>query len=389
MMMGSSLGLLTNGNGVFFAPMARDLNILRGSVSLHTTFMSLAKAFTALTVPKVVEKLGLKKTMAMGVILATLGTFLMAFVNNSFSIYLLGIVRGAGANYFSLVPMAMILNRWFAKKNGLATGLASGTSGIIGAISAPILTNVIQGYGWRFAFIGKSVFVLLLVLPVILYPFSLNPEDDGLLPYGYEKQKNQEVLRRPESREVSSTNFIFIALIVFSFLNTLVMFINSHFPGYGESVGLNPETASLMLSGVMLGNLVWKTVFGLLSDKIGGLQTSLTMIALSSVALLMLIFLRHPVPLIIGSFFFGTSISISGVGFPILSNEFFGPVAGANVYSKLNFLSGIGGAFGVGLTGYIFDFTGSYIPAFVMGLVFNFINAGLLIMARRKQKARD
>lgn len=385
MMMGSSLGLLTNGNGVFYAPMARDLNILRGSISLHTTFMALAKALTALTVPKVVEKLGLKKTITFGVILATLGTFFMGFVNNTFFIYLLGVIRGAGANYFSLVPMAMILNRWFDKKNGLAIGLASGTSGIIGAIAAPILTSMIHAYGWRFAFIGKSFFVLVLVLPAILYPFSLDPTDDGLLPYGHEKQKDRDVIRRSEVKQNSPTNFLFIALMIFSFLNTLVLFMNSHFPGYGESVGLNPETASLMLSGVMVGNLVWKAFFGVLSDKIGAIQASLSMLTVSSLALLSLIFLQHPIPLILGSFFFGTSFSISGVALPILSNEFFGPVVGARVYSKLNFLSGIGGALGVGLTGYIFDFTGSYIPAFVMGLGFNLINAILLIIARRKQ----
>lgn len=139
-----------------------------------------------------------------------------------------------------------------------------------------------------------------------------------------------------------------------------------------------------MLSGVMVGNLVWKAFFGILSDKIGSIPASISMLTVSSLALLSLTFLRHPVLLILGSFFFGTSFSISGVALPVISNEFFGPIIGAKVYSKLNFISGIGGAFGVGLTGFIFDFTGSYIPAFVMGLSFNIINGILLVIAQRK-----
>lgn len=388
-MTGSSLGLMTNGNGVFYAPMALDLNILRGSISLHTTFMPLAKAFTALTVPRVVDRFGLKKTLTFGVLLATLATFLMGFVNHTFSIYVLGVLRGVGSNYFSLVPMAMILNRWFDKKNGLAIGLASGTSGIIDVIAAPVLSSIIHAYGWRMAFIGKSIFILVLVLPAILYPFSLDPEDDGLLPYGYEKKRDQDITRRSQIKQISTTNFIFIALIIFSFLNTLVLFMNSHFPGFGESVELTPETASLMLSGVMVGNLVWKAFFGVLSDKIGSIPASISMLTVSSLALLSLTFLRHPVPLILGSFFLGTSFSISGVPLPVISNEFFGPIIGAQVYSKLNFISGIGGAFGVGLTGFIFDFTGSYIPAFVMGLSFNIINGILLVIAQKKHDKVD
>lgn len=383
-MTGSSLGLMTNGNGVFYAPMARDLNILRGSISLHTTFMSLAKDFTALTVPRVVDRFGLKKTITFGVLLATLATLLMGFVTHTFSFYVLGVLRGVGSNYFSLVPMAMILNRWFDKKNGLAIRLASGTSGIIDVIAAPVLSSIIHAYGWRMAFIGKSIFILVLVLPAILYPFSLDPEDDGLLPYGYEKKRDQDITRRSQIKQISTTNFIFIALMIFSFLNTLVLFMNSHFSGFGESVGLTPETASLMLSGVMVGNLVWKAFFGVLSDKIGSIPASISMLTVSSLALLSLTFLRHPVPLILGSFFFGTSFSIRGVALPVISTEFFGPIIGAKVYSKLNFISGIGGAFGVGLTGFIFDFTGSYIPAFVMGLSFNIINGILLVIAQRK-----
>ena len=82
MMMGSSLGLMTNGIGVFYAPMAKDLDVLLGSVSMQSTFMALAKAFAALTVPQVMDRFGLKKMLAFGVGLASLATFAMAFTSH-------------------------------------------------------------------------------------------------------------------------------------------------------------------------------------------------------------------------------------------------------------------------------------------------------------------
>ena len=383
MMMGSSLGLLTNGNGVFYAPMERSLGIARGAISLHTTFKSFATAFASLTIPFLTERFGFKKVLALGVILGTIGTALMSFSNNLFLIYALGVVRGLGTAFYSMVPMSMILSRWFDKNRGLATGLASGTSGIVGSISAPLLALVIDNFGWRQAFLAKGLFVFFLGLPVLLYRFELNPQDEGLLPYGYEEPKERKVIRRSQIKDISLTNFIFISLLIISFLNTFVMYMNSHFPGYGESVGLSTEIASLMLSGAMIGNLVWKTIFGLISDRFGSVKGSLTMFAATFIAFVLMIVFRNPAALIFGSFMFGGSFAISGVALPILTTHFFGPITGPNIYSKVNFLASFGGAFGVGATGLIFDYTGSYIPAFVVALVLIAINGIVLVLAQK------
>lgn len=97
--------------------------------------------------------------LALGVILGKIGTALISFSNDLFFIYVLGLVRGIGTAYYSMVPMSMILSRWFDKNRGLATGLTSGTSGIMGSISAPLLALVIDNYGWRQAFLTKGLFV--------------------------------------------------------------------------------------------------------------------------------------------------------------------------------------------------------------------------------------
>lgn len=204
----------------------------------------------------------------------------------------------------------------------------------------------------------------------------------GLLPYGYEKPKERKVIRRSEIKEVSLTNFIFISLLIISFLNTFVMYMNSHFPGYGESVGLSTEIASLMLSGAMIGNLVWKTIFGLISDRFGSVKGALTMFTGTFISFILMIVFQNPTALIFGSFMFGGFFAISGVALPILTTHFFGPITGPNIYSKVNFLASFGGAFGVGATGLIFDYTGSYIPAFIVALVLIAINGVVLVMAQ-------
>ena len=150
------MGLVMNLSGIYYTPMANDLGVLLGSVSLHGTFLSFSLAFASLTIPKVFEKVGLKKMLLIGTVLSVVGTFLMSFAFNVYITYIAGIIRGAGIAYISYVPMSMILNQWFEEKNGLAIGLASGFSGVSGAIAAPLFTLLIESNGWRFAFMINS-----------------------------------------------------------------------------------------------------------------------------------------------------------------------------------------------------------------------------------------
>lgn len=378
------MGLVMNLSGIYYTPMANDLDVLLGSVSLHGTFLSFSLAFASLTIPKVFEKLGLKKMLVMGMILSVFGTLLMSFAFNVFITYLAGIIRGAGIAYISYVPMSMILNQWFEEKNGLAIGLASGFSGVTGAIAAPLFTLLIESNGWRFAFMINSLVILLSVLPILLFPFEINPADEGRKPYGSKDSEDKKVIHRSEIKEVLPTNFIFIALMVIAFTNTLLVMMNAHFPGYGNSLGFSPKVGSFMLSAVMIGNLVWKGIFGALSDSIGPTKSSLFVMIISMVSIVIVISWTAPLPLLIGSFFFGATFSIGGVAMPILANKFFGPVAGTKVYAILNFLASAGGAVGVSLVGFIYDFTGTYVMAFSLGLFINLLNFLLLLFAKRK-----
>lgn len=389
MMMGASLGLLTNGNGVFYVPMAEDLGLYIGTISLHNTFKSFATAFAALTVPYAVKLMGLKASLAIGAVFGVVGTIMMSFISNELMIYILGVVRGFGTAYLSLVPMAMILNLWFDKHNGLVFGLASGASGVMGALSAPILTMAINSMGWRMAFVLKAGMILILALPVILLPFKLDPRDEGLLPYGFEEAKASKDPQNKTVTAISAGTAVLVALIFISFLNTFVMYMNSHFPAFGQSVGLLPQTASLMLSGAMVGNLVWKAVYGFLSDRIGAVNSALVMVTVNFIALILMIFSNHAWVLILASFLFGGAFAISGVALAVLCRHFYGPLKGGEVYSRVNFFASFGGAFGVAAAGFIYDFSGSYVPAFILASAFSFMNGLLLIGAQRNYQTKQ
>lgn len=85
---------------------------------------------------------------------------------------------------FSIVTITIIINKWFVEKNGLATSIALGFSGLMGALFSPIFSSLITSIGWQGAYLVEAGLLLLLCLPAIIYPFAINPEREGAQAYG-------------------------------------------------------------------------------------------------------------------------------------------------------------------------------------------------------------
>ena len=59
------------------------------------------------------------------------------------------------------------------------------------------------------------------------------------------------------------------------------------------------------------------------------------------------------------------------------------------VFAKVSFLFVFGGAIRVGVTGYVYDYSGSYTPAFMVALLFLILNGLLLYLANRYLKKEN
>lgn len=379
-MAAASIGLSINVIGVFYTPVSEALGIYRGSFAFHNTIASIAMAFVSLIIPQMIYRMGWKPSLAIGIALGVIGTSGMGFTTNVSIFYILGALRGAGTALFAMVPLTMIVNAWFEEKNGLAMSLSFGMSGIAGAILSPVFTALIENFGWDTAFIIKGIVIGLFCLPALLYPYSLNPREEGYLPYGHDPEEaaKQKNLKKKELPPFSYMTIAFIALFTFSFLHTNIIGLSQHLPGFGESLGMSPLVGGWMMSAAMLGNITFKLVIGVLSDKIGIIKSTVLMIGLNMLAIILFVVLHQPLALILTSWLFGSMFCIPAVAFPLLSNQLFGRAAATRVYPVLTFAMGIGGAISVTIIGFIFDFTGSYQTAFLIGLGFNIVNLVLL-----------
>ncbi len=143
---------------------------------MHATLSTLITALTSLKMSKLIRKYNYKKILLIGVLLSSVSTWMMSYSRSVYLFYILGILRGIGVGIGGMVPITVIITNWFDEKHGLATSLALSFSGLAGAIFSPLLSSWIISYGWQMTYRLMASCILILVLPVLIVPWKINPK---------------------------------------------------------------------------------------------------------------------------------------------------------------------------------------------------------------------
>ncbi|GAA0363746.1 MFS transporter [Alkalibacterium iburiense] len=388
----SAVGLPVMTNGVFIQPIADSLGVYRGTVSVHNTMTLLLKAVMSLYAPRLIRRYTFKKAMIIGTLLAGLSNYFLGWTNQIWLFNVLGTIRGIGTGMLAWVPLTIVINEWFSEKHGLVTSIVLSFSSITGAIFSPIFTSLIQSLGWAQSYRIMGLLIILFALPIILVPFTVNPRESGYLPYGLvekgEKDSGQArtVIRREEGVEVST--LLFSLLFIFTLLQTMLIGVPQHFPGFSGTVGWQESVGATMLSIAMISSIGFKLGLGYISDIIGPVKSTVSILSFVGLASILLMLTRRVPILYIAAFFYGSIYAIPSVSVTLLTKEFFGRYHFTRLYPILAFSTSLGGAISLSLVGFIYDFTGSYVPAFAGSLVINIINICVLLYLNKATPKR-
>lgn len=378
----SAIGLPVMTNGVFITPIADSLGVYRGSVAMHNTLTLFMKAIMSLYAGILIKKYPFKLVILFGVLLAGISNILLGFANSILIFNILGIVRGIGSGLLAWVPVTIVVNEWFEEKHGLVMSIVLSFSSVTGAVFSPIFTNLIDTIGWEQSYQIMGLLIIAFTIPAIVIPYTLDPRDSGYLPYGYVEvdeetvNKKGRTIKREDQRGVSG--LLFGLMFAFTLLQTMLIGVPQHFPGFAQTVNLTSGVGATMLSLAMISSIGFKLGMGYISDFVGPIKSTLSMIFLVAVASLLFIFFHTEGTLYASSLLYGAVFSIPSVSVTLMTKEFFGRYHFVRLYPILAFATSLGGALSISLVGYIFDFTGSYIPAFIFSLAVNLVNFGIL-----------
>lgn len=105
-------------------------------------------------------------------------------------------------------------------------------------------------------------------------------------------------------------------------LITSITGIPSHFPGYTFFSSFSASIGAVILLASMIENIISKLVIGFLSDRIGSLKASISMLIINMLSVFILILSLDETTPITETCLFGSIYSISVVGFALLTKEF-------------------------------------------------------------------
>src|SRR6516165_5665967 len=163
-----SAGLM-HSYAIFLVALIEQFRWSRAETSIAYSVSQLVAGASSPLVGALVDRLGPRRLLLLGVSLLVLGLLASAFISALWQIILLyGVVMTLGANCLGLVVFVPLLSRHFVRNRGMAVAVVQSANGFARAGSAPLSQVLIAGLGWRGAYLAQAGFMALAVVPLAM-----------------------------------------------------------------------------------------------------------------------------------------------------------------------------------------------------------------------------
>jgi predicted MFS family arabinose efflux permease len=172
-----------SGIAVMIEPLQQAKGWSRGQVSIAAAISVMLYGLMGPFSAALIGRYGLRRVIPAALVCIAVGGAVSSLATQVWHLWLAwGVLVGIGSGALASVMGAVIANRWFYEKRGLASGAfqASVASGQI--VFLQVLTRLVDSRGWRAVPIAIGIAALLAV-PVVLV-IRNKPEDVGLRAYG-------------------------------------------------------------------------------------------------------------------------------------------------------------------------------------------------------------
>ena len=264
----------TIGVSVFVDQFISDLGMSRSEVSTAYLIGTLIAALGLPLIGRRVDRVGVRR--AMTVIGVAFGAALVGMAGvQGFVALAIGFVaiRLLGQGSLMLVSTVAV-TLWFEKRRGTVLGIFSTGTAIVMALVPVGLSLVIEGYGWRVAWLTSAVMIWLVVVPIARFGMIDRPSDIGQVPDGPNPKKmkpSKEQTRVSATRaEALRTKRFWSLLAASATVGMLVTALNFHQISLLADAGLTATEAAVMFLPQVIGAAAAGLLFGYLSDRLTG-----------------------------------------------------------------------------------------------------------------------
>jgi MFS family permease len=335
-----------------------DFGVARAGASLPYTMTMIGFGLGGVLIGRLVDRFGV-----VGPMLLSIGTLAAGYIVSAVAPTLL------------LLSMAQL-----AIGVGTAVAICASGNYLGGALWPPAVQYAIAEHGWRTTQWGIGVFCLV-ATPPLLFALRRSIAAEGAVSEG-----PGSVAKRPLGLSPNVLQFL-ICLAGVTCCVAMSM-PQVHIVAYCADLGYGPARGAEMLS-IMLGSGVISRIgSGFIADRIGALPTLLLGSVLQMLALLLYLIFDGLTSLYVISLLFGLFQGGIVPMYAIIVHQHFpanetGFRVGLAVMATI-----VGMALGGWMSGVIFDLTASYWQAFANGVVWNVVNALIILFLLMRRSER-
>jgi 4,5-dihydroxyphthalate decarboxylase len=256
--------------GVFTKPIEDEFGWTRAQVSLAAAVIVYTIVLVGPLQGYLIDRFGVRRVALPSIPLFAAALALLYFLPANLAVFYAAwvAVTICGAGVYN-ASFNKVTAAWFDRRLGLAVGIVSAGQGFGAALIPPISQWLVAGFGWRFAYVGLALIVLVIGLPVIALLLRDKPEDKGLLPDGdsYMHGFGRMFAAGPTLREALRLKSFWIVAAAFFLLGIMSTAIVSHLVPMLVDGGLAPQSAAYVQSAFGVALIVGRLTVGVLLDR--------------------------------------------------------------------------------------------------------------------------
>ncbi|MSY98354.1 MAG: MFS transporter, partial [Actinobacteria bacterium] len=388
--------------GLLIVPFEEDFGWSRSAISLAVSVNLVFYGVTAPFAAALMERFGIRNIAALALSLIALGTGLTLVMNAAWQLVLLwGVIVGLGTGSTALVFGALVANRWFTKNRGLVMGILGAAWATGSLVFLPLLSNIINNFGWRYASLGIALMCLALI-PIVWIVIRDRPSDIGLRPFGSSEVVTTEELTTNTTHSALSAARTALSTLAFAAKTrafwllagtfficgwTTNGIISTHFVPAAHDHGMGATTAAGLLAIVGIFDIIGTLGSGWLTDRVNPRILLGIYYGFRGVALIALPVLLGPnidPPIVVVMILFGLDWVATVPPTATLCREIYGSERGPIIFGWVFAAHMIGAAFAASASSVIREQFGDYSTAWFLAGALALIAAVAAFMIPRR-----
>lgn len=381
---GQAVALGVRGSiGLLVKPWEADFGWERAAISLTASVGFVVYGLTQALAGRWADRIGPRVIFAGSLAVLGVGTAAIGAIVTLWQAYaVFGILVMVGVGGASSPTSAVAIARWFTRRQGLALGIVAAGGAAGQFVLLPVMAAAVQAVGWRLAFAGFGAGIVVTAVPLALFLLRDDPTGSGERRAGAAGRESRPLSLGELGRRA---NFWWLALSFFVCGVTTAGLIDTHLIPHAQDHHISTVTAATAFGVLSLVNMVFTTLAGAVSDRVGHKWLLGWIYAGRALTLVFLIFARDAVSLFVFAVAFGIVDFSTTAPTTALSTTLFGRRSAGTVVGLVALSHQIGSALGALAGGVIHDLTGSYAGFFLAGAI---LSAAAAAMAWAISEAR-